>query len=166
MTELSSTARGAKVRDGQHGGRIVRKRLDQPGDPGPPGAGGECSVILLHRPLSIPIETPTKGRGGVQQNDSLAGGWGPPPAALGQRQQLDGTVRAGVLAEAGPEVVWVRDDRAVVVGCNNDTVGQVSWQALAGTVMRARPCRQVLHTHTLTLWMKADLVWGWKGAGV
>ena len=36
-------------------------------------AVGETVILLT--PLSIHIETPTKGRGGVQQNDSLADGY-------------------------------------------------------------------------------------------
>ena len=35
-------------------------------------AVGETVILLT--PLSIPIETPAKGRGGAQQDDSLAGG--------------------------------------------------------------------------------------------
>ena len=45
-------------------------------------ANDESSVILLTLSLSITTDTPTEGRGGVQQNDSLS------PMAQARRMQL------------------------------------------------------------------------------
>ena len=43
------------------------------------GLAVDETVILLTLSLSITVDTPTKGGGGVQQNDSLVRGWRGPP---------------------------------------------------------------------------------------
>ena len=97
-------------------------------------AVGETVIVLT--PLSIPIETTTKERGGVQQNDSLADGYRcrpPAPSGRATAPRVDRSVPVTAPTTAPPTPATAPNPAAVAGAVKwRWSAAKWRWLALAG----------------------------------